>query len=120
MQELDDLLSFLVKNVDGTLFTAIGGMDGLMIEQYPRDPNDLSAFTAEFTNVLSALGKLVQTEVAGGELQEVMTTAEKVMYYARVLDSQLFLVLAMNPSGNFGKARLYSEQITPKILGLLS
>lgn len=119
MHELDDALSFLVKNVDGARFAAIGGMDGLMVEQYPRTIGDLSAFTAEFTNVVALLNKVVTGAAQAGALQEVMTTAEQAMYYARVLDSHLFLVLAMNPAGNFGKARLYSEQISPKILEYL-
>ena len=118
MQELDDLLSYVINNVDGALFVALGAMDGLLVGQYPQEGQDLSAFTAEVTNVLNALTRLTTTDFEGGALKEVMATAERLISYARLLNDELFLVVVMNPSGNLGKARLYSEQLSPKILEL--
>ena len=120
MQDLDDFLSYVVSNVDGALFAALGSVDGLLVDQYPKQGNDLSAFTAELTNVLGNVGRLNQAGFDGGPLQEAMVTAERLMSYARMLNDELFLFIVMNPSGNLGKARLYSEQVAPQILEMFT
>ena len=116
MRELDDLLKFVVTNVDGALFAALGSVDGLLVEQYPADGQDLSAYTAEITNVLNALVRLNATGFEGGTFKEVMATGERLISFTRRLDDELFLMIVMNPSGNLGKARLYSDQVAKQLL----
>lgn len=115
MQDLDDFLTHIATNVDGSLYVALGGMDGLLIEQFPKD-QDLFAFAAEFANVTSALERLSKAGLEGGEVKEVMVSAEQLISYARLLNEDLFLLVLMNRSGNLGKARLYTEQAAPKLL----
>lgn len=119
MHELDELLAYLVDNVDGALAALVGDTDGLLIEQYPRGERDLSAVTAQWTNVLHTLSG-VATTLEGGETREVMLTAEKLIGYARVLNNDLFCFIVMNPSGNIGKARLYSEKMAERILDVFA
>ncbi len=115
MRELDDLLAYLVKNVDGALAVIVGDKDGLLIEQYPKQSQDYSAVAAQWTTALTGL-KSVSSTLEGGEVKEVMMTAERVIGYTRILNEELFCFIVMNPSGNIGKARLYSEQITSHLL----
>ncbi|MCA9837428.1 MAG: roadblock/LC7 domain-containing protein [Trueperaceae bacterium] len=115
MQDLDDFLTYLVSNIDGALAAVIGDADGLLIEQHPKDGEDLSVLTAQWTNVMTALEAVVAS-LKAGELKEVMITADRVMGYARNLNDELFCFVLMNPSGNIGKARLYSEQIAKRML----
>ncbi len=115
MQDLDDFLTYLVDNIDGALAAVIGDKDGLLIEQIPKDSKDLSSLTAQWTNVMSALEQVTEG-LKAGELKEVMITADKLMGYARTLNDDLFCFVLMNPSGNIGKARLYSEQIANRML----
>lgn len=116
MTELDEILGTLVDNVDGTLYAAVGGMDGLLIEQAPRTGEDLSAATAEVTNVLTYTRSAFGTTLDGGDIKELIVTAEKMVAYTRMLDDELFCIVIMNPAGNIGKARLYSEQAARQIL----
>jgi predicted regulator of Ras-like GTPase activity (Roadblock/LC7/MglB family) len=118
VQELDELLASLVDNVDGALAALIGDADGLLIEQYPRQAQDLSAIAAQWTNVLTAL-KGVSQSLNGGEIKEVMVTADKLIGYARAFNKELFCFIVMNPSGNIGKARLYSQQVAKQLLEVL-
>ena len=54
--ELDELLSTLVNDVDGALGAAIGGMDGLLIEQYAADSSlNLDTIIAEHANILKSV-----------------------------------------------------------------
>lgn len=115
MQDLDDFLKYLVNNIDGALAAVIGDTDGLLIEQFPKEGEDLSVLTAQWTNVMMALKTTTQS-LKGGELKEVIVTADKLIGYARTLNDDLFCFVLMNPSGNIGKARLYSEQIANRLL----
>ena len=107
---------YVVSSVDGSLYAALGGMDGLLIEQYPKEEHDLSALAAEYTNVFTAVSRLGATGFELGDTRDVMITSERLMSYARILSDDLFLIVVMNPSGNLGKARMYSDQVAPKIL----
>jgi predicted regulator of Ras-like GTPase activity (Roadblock/LC7/MglB family) len=115
VQDLDEFLTYLVNNIDGALAAVIGDADGLVIEQYPKVGQDLSILTAQWTNVMSSLDA-VSKSLKGGNVKEVMVTADNVIGYARVLSDDLFCFVLMNPSGNIGKARLYSEQISRQML----
>lgn len=120
MEDLDRLLGFLVDHVDGALSAAVGGMDGLLIAQYPSQGHDLSMMTAEQTKVLSHLRQLYIGVLAGGELSEVVVVASHLIGYIRLLSDELFCLVVMNPAGNIGKARLYSEQVSARILEVLA
>ena len=117
MQDLSELLRFVAANVDGAHCVALGGSDGLLVEQYPEAQN-LAAFTAEMTNVLGALARLDTAGLNGGLLKEVIVTATKTIHYTRCLNADFFLVVIMSPAGNLGKVRLYTEQVAPKLLEL--
>ncbi|HEX7022302.1 MAG TPA: hypothetical protein VF171_05545 [Trueperaceae bacterium] len=116
MQELDQILAHLVDQVDGATSAAVGGMDGLLIEQYPQHGQDLSAMAAEETNVLMHTRNAFGRTLAGGKLHEVIVTTEKMVGYTRLLSEDLFCLIVMSRSGNIGKARLYSEQAAKEIL----
>lgn len=118
MPDLSELLSYIASNVDGAQYVALGGTDGLLVEQYPDGGQNLAAFTAEVTNVLTALSRLNATGFDGGPLKEVMVTAAKTISYTRRLNDDFFLIVIMNPAGNLGKVRLYTEQVAPKLLEL--
>jgi len=120
MEDLDRLLGFLVDNVDGALSAAVGAMDGLLIAQYPSQGHDLSMMTAEKTKVISYLRQIYNGVLAGGELSEVVVVASHLIGYTRLLSDELFCLVVMNPAGNIGKARLYSEQVSVRILEVLA
>ncbi len=120
MRELDDILAFVVSNIDGAQFAALGSMDGLLIEQHPKGDPDLAAYAAEMTNVLIALARLDGAGMEAGRLRELMATSERLLSYVRLVNREIFLAIVMNPSGNLGKARLYSEQVKAELLEVLA
>lgn len=116
MQELDQILAYIVDNVDGATAAAVGGMDGLLIEQYPPQGQDLSPLTAEQTNLLTHTRNAFSQAVSGGAIKEVIVTTEQLIGYTRLLDDELFCLVLLEPGGNLGKARLYSEGAAERIL----
>jgi uncharacterized protein len=115
VNDLDEILAYLVDNIDGAMAAFVGSSDGLLIEQYPQQTQDLSAVAAQWTNVLVALGN-VANSLKAGKLEETMMTTEKVVAYARVVNDDLFCVVMMNPSGNIGKARMFSQKVSQNLL----
>lgn len=76
MTELEDTLATLVRNVPGAVFAAVGGMDGLLVEQTPDDRDDLPEAVAELTTVLSIARRTVGELLEGGSLARVTIDAE--------------------------------------------
>ena len=104
--------------MDGALSAAVGGMDGLLIEQYPENGDlsmDLSMTVAEQTNLV-ATSRLVSGTLSGGGVEELVLFTQNLVSYTRLLEGDLFFLIIMAPSGNVGKARLYSERAAERVL----
>jgi predicted regulator of Ras-like GTPase activity (Roadblock/LC7/MglB family) len=114
---MDEILAQLVQGVDGCLAAAVAGMDGLVIEQSPRESVELAGVVAELTNALSGLSSTVSEHLRGGPLHEVIVTSERRVAYARLLEGGLFCLLVLNRHGNVGKARLLTGDAARMIEG---
>ncbi len=107
-----------MNDVDGALSAAVGGTDGLLIEQYPEGrelPMDLSMAVAELTNLI-ANGRLVSRALSGGGVEELVLFSQQLVSYTRLLNSELFFLVVMTPNGNVGQARLRSERAAERVL----
>src|SRR5690625_4430595 len=120
MTELDEILAGLTDQVDGSVAAAVGGMDGLVVEHAGSAREELDAFIAELTNVLTASSSALGRRLDGGALQELILTAERSVAYVWVLNRDLYCVLLLEPGGNIGKARLYSGYAGKRILETLA
>ena len=114
---MEEILSQLVNGVDGCLVAAVAGMDGLVIEQSPRESHEVPGVVAELTNALTTLAGTMGDQLGAGALHEVIVTSERRTLYARLLDAELFALLVLNRHGNVGKARLLTSEAARKILG---
>ncbi|MEX2541372.1 MAG: roadblock/LC7 domain-containing protein [Trueperaceae bacterium] len=119
MTELDEILEFLVEQVDGALAAAVAGMDGLLVEQYPQHAN-LGPFAAELTAVLGSSSAAMSDHLGAGETRELMVAAESRLAYIRVLSADLFCLIVLGADGNLGKARLYGEQAAKRLVAVLA
>lgn len=118
MTELDEILADLVERVNGATSAAIGGMDGLLIEQVTPG-RDLAPLLAEVTNLLSSGARVLQDHVDGGPLTEVILGGDPLVLHVTRLSDELFCVIVLKAGGNLGKARLYARQAAPLILAAL-
>ncbi len=116
MTDLDEILAFLVDNVDGALVAAVGGVDGLLVDKYPDEGRSLTGATAELTNVLLSARSIFSDYLEAGPLSELILTSDSTIVYLRSLNDAFFCLILMNASGNIGKARLYSEEASRKVL----
>ena len=106
-----ELLSKIVEECGGGVGVALMGVDGIAIEQQMAsepavalDAEDIGAAGIEFGRILNEIGK-VSDSLGGGALGETVVRLARFTLIFQVVDVENFLVLAISPDGNLGKAR---------------
>jgi predicted regulator of Ras-like GTPase activity (Roadblock/LC7/MglB family) len=105
------ILQTIVDGCGGGLGAALMGSDGIPIEQIsagsggtamPKD--DVGAAGVEFGRILEEIRK-ASDALGGGTLNETVVSLTHFILILRHIDDDTFLVLALAPDGNLGKAR---------------
>lgn len=104
-------LQNIVAQVDGAIACSVMGFDGIAVETFQAEAKanaaqelELSNAWVEFANLLSQLKNTAET-LKTGKVAELSVNTEKVITLMRMVNPDYFLVLAMLPSGNYGKGR---------------
>lgn len=99
-------LESLCESVDGALLGSVMGFDGIAIDTFERsDPGvDLPSLLVEYSTLLNQV-RTATSVLQSGEVAEVVVSTEKLTIFSRALNSEYFLLLALAPQGNWGKAR---------------
>lgn len=104
-------LKSIVGQVDGAIACSVMGFDGISVETYQAEAKaadaanlELNNAWVEFANLLSQLKNTAET-LKTGKVAELSVNTEKVITLMRMVTPEYFLVLALLPSGNYGKAR---------------
>ena len=102
----ETILRGIVTQCPGCIGAALMGSDGIPIAEVGgvREADEVSLLGVEFGRVLDEARKVAAT-VNGGELEEFVVAMGRAQVVLRVIDRETFLVLALEPSGNLGKAR---------------
>jgi predicted regulator of Ras-like GTPase activity (Roadblock/LC7/MglB family) len=105
------ILQTIVDGCGGGLGAALMGNDGIPIEQVTRGQgtqampgDDVSAAGVEFGRILEEIRK-ASDALGGGALAETIVSLAHFTLILRHIDDDTFLVLALAPDGNLGKAR---------------
>jgi len=105
------ILRSIVDGCGGGLGAALMGNDGIAIDQVtaaaspsPSGGEDVSAAGIEFGRILEEIRK-ASDALSGGAVAEVVVSLARFHLVLRVVDDETFLVLALAPDGNLGKAR---------------
>ncbi len=118
--ELDQILAQLVANTDGALGAALGGMDGLLIEQFSNDAKlNLGNVVAEHSNLLRSIKIAYAVSLAAGEVSEILITSDRLLGFTKRITDDFFVTLMLEPNGNIGKARLLLDQAAHQLKGML-
>ena len=107
----------LVDSVDGALSCVVMGFDGISLERYPMEPVngvDVETVGMEYSVVMSQI-KTTTELMEAGQVGEVAIRNDSLLALFRVLTEDYFLVLAMKPTGNFGKGRYMMRMVSPNI-----
>lgn len=105
------MLSNLVSNIDGALAAAVGGHDGLVIDQFSLSADqNIPACVAETANLLRVAAAGFAPAANAGAVRELIVSAENATAYARQVTPALFLLVLLAPGANLGMTRVLSAQ----------
>ena len=104
-------LQKMIGGCSGAIGIALMGSDGIAVAELQAPDPDLSvldgevgAAGVEFGRILDEVRKAADA-LSGGRLEEVVIGLARMTLVFRAVDDELFLVVALAPSGNLGKAR---------------
>ena len=105
------ILQEIVDECGGGMAAALMGADGIPIEQVEASGesrstlgDDVDVLGVEFGRILDEMRK-ASDSVGGGPLEEVAIRLANFWVLMRAVDDETYLVLAIEPDGNAGKAR---------------
>lgn len=105
------ILHAIVDGCGGGLGAALMGNDGIAIEQVSASGSpgadrgeDVSAAGIELGRILEEIRK-ASDALSGGAVTELVVSLARFHLVLRVVDDETFVVVALAPDGNLGKAR---------------
>ncbi|MFI5309180.1 MAG: roadblock/LC7 domain-containing protein [Polyangiales bacterium] len=116
-----EALRELVDRTDGAIASLLMGFDGITVDSYSRDPDALNMETvgSEYSVVLGQI-KQAAAMLDLGSAHEVAVQADNMTTVIRLLNDEYFVAMALQPAGNFGKARYLLRMTAPALLEKLS
>ncbi|MEW6126412.1 MAG: hypothetical protein AB1757_05050 [Acidobacteriota bacterium] len=100
-------LETIVNQVEGGAVAVVLGVDGIVIERVVKDIDpalDIDLIATEMTTLLRR-SMHTATDTGLGELREMMFVTDLMTFLLRSITSEYFLIFAVNPGGNIGRAR---------------
>jgi predicted regulator of Ras-like GTPase activity (Roadblock/LC7/MglB family) len=113
-------LQQVVRNVDGAVACSLMGTDGIEVDTHVVDGAelDLKSLLIEYSGVFRSAREASEAHEAGG-VAELSIQTEKLLTVARLVSPEYFMVVALRPDGNFGKARFMLRVTAPKLVAEL-
>lgn len=108
----NDNLRQIQQKTEGCLGVLIMGMDGIAVEEiWQREGKDanLDVAVAEFTSLVRA-ARRTGDDMGLGALRELVILTETSNFVMRLISSEYFLVLVVEPEGNLGRGRYELRQ----------
>lgn len=110
-------LESVVNQVDGAIACSVMGFDGIAVETHTKpeaESHELQNTWVEFANILTQAKSAAET-LKTGSVQELSINTENLISVLRMVNNEYFLVLALKPTGNYGKGRYVLRITAPKI-----
>lgn len=107
-----ETLESICKQVDGALAASVMGYDGIAIDSHEVDPAKLAkppevsvqSAMVEYSSIFGQI-RIAAAQLQAGEASEFSFRTDKVVAVGRSLGPEYFVVLALAPEANVGKAR---------------
>jgi predicted regulator of Ras-like GTPase activity (Roadblock/LC7/MglB family) len=114
-------LEGICGRVDGALAATLMGFDGIAIEtaeMKAADGVELQSLLVEYSGILSQVRQAAES-LRMGKASEVSIRTDKLVAVARPLTPDYFILLALSPDGNVGRARYELRIAGPKLAAQL-
>jgi predicted regulator of Ras-like GTPase activity (Roadblock/LC7/MglB family) len=102
-----EILETIIERTEGSLGALIMGIDGIAVERSLKQAGqeaNLDVAAAEFTSLVRNAQRAGK-DTGLGNLHELVISLEDAVVLMRLLGHDYFVVLAISPDGNLGRAR---------------
>ena len=99
-----NVLQDLRQRVDGALAVSLIGLDGIAIESIKDGRVPLDVMGAEFGGFVKSI-RLSNTELNTGEVLQFSVVTEKYIAFLSAVTPEYYVLLVLEPDGNYGRAR---------------
>lgn len=115
-----DVLRNIVERTEGAVAGLLMDTSGISVESFakPNGSFDITTVGVEFSVIVGAVRRAAQMLEAGPP-QELAVTTDQMTILIRLIDESYFIVLALEPNGNFGKGRYLMRASMPELLSEL-
>jgi predicted regulator of Ras-like GTPase activity (Roadblock/LC7/MglB family) len=109
-------LEQVCRNVDGAVACSLMGVDGIEVDTHLTDGEgiDVKSLLVEYSGVLRSAREAAEAHEAGG-VAEIAIATDKLLAVVRLVTAEYFMVVALRPEGNIGKARYLLRVTAPKL-----
>ncbi len=109
-------LEEVCRGVDGAVACSLMGVDGIEVETHLQDgPElDVKSLLVEYSGVLRSAREAALAHEAGG-VDELAISTDKLQAVVRSVTPEYFMVVALLPGANVGKARYLLRITAPKL-----
>lgn len=110
-------LQELCDGVEGAIACSLMGVDGIEVETLfagGEAQPDLKPLLVEYSGILRSAREAAGAHAAG-EVDEVEISTDRLVTVARLVSPDYFMVLALKPGGNQGKARYLLRMAAPRV-----
>ncbi len=109
-------LEQVCNSVDGAVACSLMGVDGIEVDTAVHDGGDLDvkSLLVEYSGVLRSAREAAEAHQAGG-VAEISIATDKLVAVVRTVSPEYFMVVALAPEGNLGKARYLLRVTAPKV-----
>ena len=103
MAAFRQVLSGIRDRVEGTLAVSLIGLDGIAIDTINEGKVPLDVLGAEFGGFVKSIRP--NTELDTGEVLQFSLVTERYITFLSAVTQEYFILLVLQPDGNYGRAR---------------
>lgn len=98
------VLSGLRERVEGAIAVSLIGLDGIAVETVGAGQVPLDVLGAEFGGFVKSL-RNANTELNTGDVLQFALVTERYITFLSEVTPEYYILLVMQPDGNYGRAR---------------
>jgi predicted regulator of Ras-like GTPase activity (Roadblock/LC7/MglB family) len=109
-------LEEVCRRCDGAVACSLMGMDGIEVDTHLTGSGDVDVkpLLVEYSGLFRTARDAAEAHVAGA-VDELSIATDKILTVARLVSPEYYLVLALAPDGNVGRARYLLRVTAPKL-----
>ncbi len=111
-----DHLEAICSSVEGAILSSVMGYDGIAVETTEQGAPglDVPSLLVEYTALLGQV-RSAATVLQSGSVEELVLSTERLTVFSRPLTADYFLLVALAPGANWGKARYLMRITAPRL-----